>query len=648
MGPDPIFRGGGPVAFTDMSEHREAIETLAKNSVRIEPSERVREAAIVADYDAWYASWQRDPDAFWAAAASELDWLEPWRQVSAVSLPHHDWFLGGKLNLSANCLERNIARGLGEKIALFSESEGEPPRSFTYREALAEVARIANALESLGVKKGDRVILYMPLSPEGLFAMHACARIGAIHSVVYAGMGADSLRSRIEDSGAKVLVAADVTYRRGKIVDLKAIVDDAVKTTPSVEHVVVWSRKGVGKGTDPRERDFKTLVAAQPSEREAEPMDAGAPAFILYTSGTTGKPKGVVHVHGGFAVGVHLLMRHFFDTRESDVWWSTSDIGWIVGHAYICYGPMLAGTTQLIREGAPDYPHAGVVWEMVERYRVTTMFTAPTAVRMFMRVGEQALAAHDRSSLRVLYCAGEPFNPEAWVWAREHITSGEGHVVDNYWQTEIASPMLGTFPVMQARPGYVGKPMPGIDLAVVDETGKTVPSGSGGLLIMRQPVPYMMKTLWNDPDRYASYFSEKLGGYVTGDIAVRDAEGYFAVLGRSDDVLKVAGHRIGTADVESCLIEHPAVAESAVIGLPDALKGEAIHTYVVLKGVEPSDALREQLIAHVRHGLGPIAQPASVTFVASLPKTRSGKIMRRLLKARALGKDEGDTSTLED
>jgi acetyl-CoA synthetase len=330
------------------------------------------------------------------------------------------------------------------------------------------------------------------------------------------------------------------------------------------------------------------------------------------------------------------------------VWWSTSDIGWIVGHAYICYGPLLVGATQLIREGAPDYPHPGVVWEMVARYKITTMFTAPTAVRMFMRLGEEALAKHDRSSLRVLYCAGEPFNPEAWVWAQEHIMSGGGHVADNYWQTEIASPMLGTFPAMQARPGFVGKPMPGIRLEVVDDEGKPVPPGTGGLLVMKQPVPYMMKTLWRDPERYASYFSKKLGGYVTGDIAVCDAEGYWAVLGRSDDVLKVAGHRIGTADVESCLIEHPAIVESAVIGLPDPIKGEAIHAYVVLKGVEPSDKLRAEIIAHVRAGLGPIAQPASVTFVASLPKTRSGKIMRRLLKARALGKEEGDTSTLED
>jgi acetyl-CoA synthetase len=631
-----------------MPKHEEAIEALSRNTTRIEPSLRVREGAAVADYEAWFDTWRSNPDGFWAAAAAELHWFKKWRKVSEVSLPHHDWFVGGRINLSYNCLERNIERGLGEKIALHAECEGEPARSFTYAQFLAEVSRMANALASLGVRRGDRVILYIPLSPEGLFAMHACVRMGAIHSVVYAGMGADALGSRIDDSGAKVVVCADSTYRRGKRVDLGSIVRAALVTRPQVEHVVVWHRTDATKIADGREHDLAELLGSQGDHRDAEPMAASDPAFILYTSGTTGRPKGVVHVHGGFTVGVHLLMRNFFDTRENDVWWSTSDIGWIVGHAYICYGPLLAGATQLIREGTPDYPHAAVVWEMVERYRVTTMFTAPTAVRMFMRLGEKALEGHDRSSLRVLFCAGEPFNPEAWVWAQEHVLMAGGHVVDNYWQTEIASPMLGTFPSMQARPGFVGKPMPGVDLEVVDEAGQPVPPGGGGLLVMKQPVPYMMKTLWGDEERYASYFSEKLGGYVTGDIAVRDADGYWAVLGRSDDVLKVAGHRIGTADVESCLIEHQAIAESAVIGLPDPIKGEAIHAYVVLRRGEASDELAAEIITHVRRGLGPIAQPASVTFVASLPKTRSGKIMRRLLKARALGKDEGDTSTLED
>jgi acetyl-CoA synthetase len=631
-----------------MATHSEAIEALAQNTVRIDPSDRVKQGALVSDYDVWYAEWEKDPDAFWDAAASELHWFERWSRTSRIAIPDHEWFIGGKTNLSYNCLERNIERGLGDKVAVYAESENGSPRAITYREALAEVSRIANALRALGVGRGDRVIIYMPLSPEGLFTMQACVRIGAVHSVVYAGMGADALLHRIEDSGARVVVCSDTTYRRGKSVDLGGIVGATLEKSPDVEHVLCWRRETDSGTGDPRETDFYGLVAGQSDACEAVPMDSSDPAFVLYTSGTTGKPKGVVHVHGGFSVGVHTLMRHYFDTREDDVWWSTSDIGWIVGHAYICYGPMMTGASQVIREGTPDYPTPSITWELVERYGVTTMFTAPTAVRMFMRMGAEALAGHDRSSLRVVYCAGEPFNPEAWVWAEENICSDGGQVVDNYWQTEIASPMLGTFAGMQGRPGFVGKPMPGIRLKVVDEDGRKLGPGEGGLLVMEQPVPYMMKTVYGDPDRYASYWSDKLGGYVTGDIAVHDEEGYWAVLGRSDDVLNVAGHRIGTADVESCLITHDAVFESAVIGLPDDIKGESIMAFVVTKDVETDDALRDSLVTHVRAGLGPIAQPSKITFVDTLPKTRSGKIMRRLLKARELGLEEGDTSTLED
>ncbi len=632
-----------------MSRHSAAIEALARYTRRFEPSEWVRSHATIKDPDAWYRQWQDDPDGFWARAAKDLLWFRPWQRVSDIDGHEHRWFVGAQTNLSYNCLERNISRGLGDKVCFHFESETGERRSYTYSEALDRVNRVANALKALGVARGDRVVIYMPLGPEGIFTMHACIRIGAIHSVVYAGMGADALRQRIEDCEARVLVCADVTYRRGRIVNLKEIVDAALRDVRTIERVLVLCREPSTELRATNEHAFDDLVGAQEPLSGVEKMDASDTAFVLYTSGTTGRPKGVVHVHGGFMVGVNLLMRCYFDTTEEDVWWSTSDIGWIVGHAYICYGPMLVGATQVIREGAPDYPHPGVVWELVERYGVSTMFTAPTAVRMFMRYGKESLARYDRSSLRVLYCAGEPFNPEAWIWAQETICDHGGHVVDNYWQTEIASPMLGTFPAMEARPGYVGKPMPGVVLDVVDEHGRTCPPAAGGMLIMRKPVPWMMRSIWGDHARYASYWSKQLGGYLTGDIAVRDADGYWAVLGRADDILNIAGHRIGTADVESSLVGHPAVVEAAVIGLPDAIKGERIKAFVVLhNGYEPTEQLRHEIADHVARGLGPIARPSEIDFVEALPKTRSGKIMRRLLRARELGEDEGDTSTLEE
>lgn len=627
--------------------HRSAIESLADLNLRLEPGQNVREQAFLRDYPAWVAAGE-DRDKFWADAASELHWFEPWTAVSEINIPAHRWFLGGRTNISYNCLERNIARGLGDRAALHVECEAAPARSFTYREILEEVSRIANGLKSLGVGRGDRVIIYMPLGAEGLFTMQACARIGAVHSVVYAGMGPDALRHRIEDSKAEVVVCSDVTYRRGVTVPLESIVDQAVTGLDFLRHVVVHRRDSVAPASDASgiKLDFVGTFEGMSKVCEAESMDSEDPCFILYTSGTTGKPKGVVHVHGGYAVGVHLLMRNYFDTRETDVWWSMSDIGWIVGHSYICYGPMLAGATQVIREGTPDWPDASVTWSMVEKYRVTTMFTAPTAVRMFMRMGEEVLAGHDRSSLRVLFCAGEPFNPEAWEWAQKHLVTN-GQVVDNYWQTEIASPMIGTFPGMTGRPGFAGKPMAGVQLKLVDADGEAAGPGEGGLLIMEQPLPYMMRTIYGDHQRYEELWSRKLGGYVTGDVAVCDSEGYWAVLGRSDDVLNVAGHRIGTADVESALITHAQIVESAVIGLPDDIKGERIVAFAVLKSGGGSAELERELIAHVRNSLGPIAQPSQVKFVEALPKTRSGKIMRRLLKARELGLDEGDTSTLE-
>jgi acetyl-CoA synthetase len=501
------------------------------------------------------------------------------------------------------------------------------------------------------------VVLYMPLTPEGILAMLACARIGAIHSVVYAGMGTQALKARIVDAGARVVVCSDFTYRRGKAVPLKPIVDEAVRDLPGVEHVVVH-RRGSRPGDAPvtfeseREHDFYDIQMPRDIHCEPEMVDAEHPLYILYTSGTTGKPKGVVHATGGYLVGVTYLARAFYQIGERDIYWSTSDIGWVVGHSFIVYGPLSIGATVLCREGAPDHPSPEVTWELCERFGVNVMFTAPTAVRMWMSHGSAAPGRYDLSRLRLLACAGEPLNPEAHRWAQRHLVSqGDGYVVDNWWQTEIAGPVLGTLPTFDARPGKVGKPLPGVRASVVDRDGTPVPAGHGGLLIIEAPLPHMLRTVWNDPDRYAEYWRQIPGRccYTAGDVAVVDEDGYFAVLGRADDVMNVAGHRIGTADVEGCLLRHPAVAESAVIGLPDPIKGERIKAFVVVRtGVEHGPGLLASLRDHVRDDLGPIAQPSEIEILAALPKTRSGKIVRRLLKAQSLGEDPGDLSTLAD
>jgi acetyl-CoA synthetase len=529
--------------------------------------------------------------------------------------------------------------------------------TYTYDRLYREMNRLANALLRLGVGSGDRVVLYMPLTPEGILSMLACARIGAIHSVVYAGMGTQALRARIVDAGARVVMCSDFTYRRGKAVPLKPTVDEAVRDLPEVEHVVVHRRGSRPGGAvaaldSERERDFYAMQ--QPRDIHCPPamVDAEHPLFILYTSGTTGKPKGVVHATGGYLVGVTYLARAFYQIGERDIYWSTSDIGWIVGHSFIVYGPLSLGATVLCREGAPDHPSPAVTWELCERFGVNVMFTAPTAVRMWMSHGAEAPGRYDLSRLRLLACAGEPLNPQAHRWAQRHLVSqGDGMVVDNFWQTEIAGPVLGTLPTFEARPGRVGKPLPGVSAAVVDRDGRSLPPGQGGLLVIEQPLPYMLRTVWNDPDRYAEYWRQIPGRccYAAGDVAVMDEDGYFAVLGRADDVMNVAGHRIGTADVEGCLLRHPAVAESAVVGLPDPIKGERIKAYVVVKaGAAAGPGLLASLKEHVREDLGPIAQPSEIELVAALPKTRSGKIVRRLLKAQALGEDPGDLSTLAD
>jgi acetyl-CoA synthetase len=610
----------------------------------------VVESALQKDFENEYQRSVEDPQGFWGDQAHQFVWFRKWDKVMEWDgAGRHQWFLGGKLNIAVNALDRHANSERRNKVAYIWLGEDRTERVVTYGQLHKMVGRFANGLKSLGVSKGDRVVIYMPLTLEGVVSMLACARIGAIHSVVYAGLGHSSLRDRIEDAQAKVVIAADVGYRRGKPVQLKAIVDEALDGVACVEKVVVFSRQRPLQATSAREIDFNALMKF-PADCPAEVMDAEDPVFILYTSGTTGKPKGVVHVHGGFMVGTTYHLRNFYDVGDTDVFWCTSDIGWIVGHSYIVYAPLCAGATTLFREGAIDYPNPGIAWEIVERYCVSKIFTAPTAIRMFMRYGEKYPQAHDISSLRVLACAGEPLNPEAWRWAQTHLCGDGkwGYCVDNWWQTEIAGPTLGTHCSMPVRPGKAGVAQPGVVADVITENGTPCPPNQGGRLVLRRPFPHMMRTVWGNAERWEKEWKLFPGCYNTGDVAIKDQNGYITVVGRADDVLNVAGHRIGTAEVESALVSHPAVAEAAAIGLPDRVKGEMIKCFVQLRvGHSASEALQATLVDHVRRELGPIATPAAIDFVPGLPKTRSGKIMRRYLKAKELGTDTGDLSTLD-
>jgi acetyl-CoA synthetase len=610
----------------------------------------VKEQALLKNWPAESERFQRDPDAFWAETAKQFVWTKPWDKVFEWDKIHHQWFTGARTNITINALDRHANSANANRAAFIWLGEDGTERIVTYRQLYRDVCRFANGLKSLGVKKGDRVVIYMPLTVEGAISMLACARIGAIHSVVYAGLGHTSLRDRIEDAQARVVIAGDAGFRRGKPVPLKGIVDEALDGLETVEKVVVFTRDPAAfSAQSPREVDFRELMKF-PAECPAEDMDSEDPLFILYTSGTTGKPKGVVHVHGGYMVGTVYHLQSFFDVGERDLFWCTSDIGWVVGHSYIVYAPLCAGVTTLFREGAIDYPDPSIAWQIVEKYGVTKMFTAPTALRMFMRYGEALPQKHDLTSLRVIACAGEPLNPEAWHWAQTYLAGDGkwGYVVDNWWQTELGGPALGTPPTMPMRPGKAGLALPGCEADVVDIDGKPVAPGVSGRLILKRPFPHFMRTIWNNPARFEKDWLELEGCYITGDLATKDEDGYISVIGRADDVLNVAGHRIGTAEVESALVSHPAVAEAAAIGIPDALKGEAIVAFVQLRsGHVASDALLASLIEHVRREMGPIATPSAIKFVTALPKTRSGKIMRRLLKAQETGAEIGDLSTLE-
>jgi acetyl-CoA synthetase len=599
----------------------------------------------------WHGEIERariDPDSFWGKYAQSFTWTRPWTKVLRWDGVHHEWFVGAKTNITLNALDRHANSENHNRAALIWLGEDGSERIITYGQLYRQVCRFANGLKSLGLGKGDRVVIYMPLTIEAVIAMLACARIGAIHSVVYAGLGHSALRDRIVDAQARMVIAGDVGFRRGKTVVLKPIVDEALDAVDSVEKVIVYSRSAT-KINASREVDFNDLFNFSPV-CPAEEMDAEDPLFLLYTSGSTGKPKGVLHVHGGYMVGTTYHLENFFDVGPKDVFWCTSDIGWAVGHSYIAYAPLCAGVTTLFREGAIDFPHPGIAWEIVERYGVTKMFTAPTAIRMFMRYGEQYPAKYDLTSLKLIACAGEPLNPEAWRWAQSHLAGDGkwGYVIDNWWQTELGGPAIGTPPTMAMRPGKVGVAVPGCEADVVDEDGNSTAPGVGGRLVLKRPFPHMLRTIWQNPTRYERDWQQISGCYVTGDVAVKDKDGYITVLGRADDVLNVAGHRIGTAEIESALVSHPAVAEAAAIGIPDTIKGESIKVFVQTRADHaPSESLSAALIEHVRRELGPIATPSALEFVTALPKTRSGKILRRYLKAQETGKDAGDVSMME-
>ena len=608
-------------------------------------------ASWLGDYEKAYQEFIGNPEAFWDRIARELHWFSPYIKVREWHYPHARWFIGGKTNITYNCLDRHVQNARRNKVALIWKGEDETERIYTYRQLLREVMRVANGLKNLGVSKGDRVCIYMPMVPEQIISMLACARIGAVHSVVFGGFGAAALNGRITGAEAKVVITADVTFRRGKSIPLKHIIEEAIINAPSVEHIIVLRRETEQpvEFHKEMETDFYEMLRDVKPDCEPEMMDAEDPLFILYTSGSTGAPKGIVHTCGGYMVGTYFTTRAVFDIRENDVYWCTADPGWITGHSYVVYGPLAAGATIILTESTPDYPDPGTYWRMVEEFGVTILYTAPTAIRMFMKLGEQWPDKYNLSSLRILGSVGEPLNPEAFEWFYRVIGKNRCPVVDTWWQTETGMHMVTTMLGERMYPGFAGKSIPGVVADVVDKTGKSVPPGTGGFLVIREPWPSMLRTVYKDDERYRKYWNTIPGCYAVGDLAVKNKEGYIMVLGRSDDLIVVAGHNIGTAEVENALVSHKAIAEAAVIGKPDEVKGNVIKAFVVLRiGHAASDRLKNELLYHVRITLGPIAMPSEIEFVASLPKTRSGKILRRVLKAKELGMDPGDLSTIDE
>lgn len=619
------------------------------------PSEDIRQNSHVPDYDKVYNEAMRDIEAFWAERASRLDWFSPWEQVlDRSNAPFYKWFVGGKTNIAYNALDRHVKTWRKNKIALIWEGEPGERLTFSYRKLWRETNKFANVLKSLGVKRGDRVTIYMGRIPELIIAMLACAKIGAVHSVVYGGFSEQALADRIADAQSRVLVTADGAWLRGNIVPLKNTVDEAVHRSPVVEHIVVVKRTAqevhMEPGRDFWYHDLMNLPIASPN-CETEVMDAEDPLYILYTSGTTGKPKGILHTHGGYQVYVSTTLEWVFDIKDDDRWWCAADPGWVTGHSYIVYGPMILGASSFMYEGAPNFPYPDRWWRLVEEYGISILYTAPTAIRGLMRFGEAWPQRRDLSSLRLLGSVGEPINPEAWRWYHKYIGKERCPIMDTWWQTETGGFMITPVPSLDLKPGSATRPFPGVDVDVVDEEGNSCPPGQDGYLVVKQPWPGMLRTIYGDPDRYVQQYWNRFadrGWYLAGDSARKDEDGYIWVIGRIDDVIKVSGYRLGTAEVESALVSHETVAEAAVIGVPDEVKGSVIYAYCILRtGVEGSEHLADKLKDHVRHEVGPIAVPTKIEFVASLPKTRSGKIMRRVLKARAMGLPEGDLSTLE-
>jgi acetyl-CoA synthetase len=633
-----------------------SIDTVMQESRVFPPSPAFAAQARIKSLDEYQELWNHaaaDPPKFWAELArSELHWFTPFTKALEWKEPFAEWFVGGKTNVSYNCLDRNLAAGLGDRTAILWEGEPGETRKLTYSELHREVCKFANVLKTLGIRAGDRVSIYMPMVPELAIAMLACARIGAVHSVIFAGFSAEAIAERNRDAQAKLQITADAGWRRGKVLPLKQTVDEALKKSKTVEKCIVLDRVNEAIHMEPG-RDFwwHELMAEASPDCPAEPMHSEAPLFILYTSGSTGKPKGIKHTTAGYNLYAKKTFEWVFDHRGDDVFWCTADCGWVTGHTYVVYGPFSAGATVLMYEGAPNFPAEDRFWQLIEKYKVTVFYTAPTAIRAFIKWGDQHVAKHDLSSLRLLGTVGEGINPEAWMWYHRMIGRERCPIVDTWWQTETGGIMMSPLPgAIATKPGSCTKPLPGIVPAIVDSEGNAVPANHGGWLVITQPWPGMLRGIWGDEERFKEvYWSKVPGKYLAGDNARCDADGYYWIMGRIDDVLNVAGHRLSTIEIESALVSHPKVAEAAAVGRPDDLKGEAVAVFVTLRDAEPNDALKKELQQHVRKEIGALAQPDDIRFTGALPKTRSGKIMRRLLKDIAAGKETvGDTTTLED